>query len=533
MNDTALKIVSSVVCAAFFSFMTFKAVGAMQQGGYHNASFLRWLRRRDNLFFNRLSILSLCLLLSSTLTALCFCFLGKTWALCISAVPFLLFLTVFICVDFRYALKVPIKCTGRFCRLFAVYFLIVFGTTWGVAEGLYALSNRFDLIIFAVIAYAPFAAMPMLLPTLLCIANAMTSVFEKARNRRFVRRATDALDNAQVIRVGIVGSFGKTSVKGILTAILSERYQVVATPESYNTPIGIAKTVFSPNFQGAQVLIAEMGARKRGDIQELCQMVKPNFGIFTGVCEQHVSSFKSLENIFEEKSEIIKSGAKVVCAPSLQERVHETFGELEQVLYANQQSVKDVALYATHTKFKLRIGDAWIDVDSKLLGCAAVENILLAATLASAMGLTAQEIARGISNMQAVPHRLQLIKQNGVYILDDGYNANPRSAVEALAALGRFDGRKCVITPGIVECGVLEEKINRTLGEEIARSRLDCVILVGDTLVELVKKGYEEAGGDIEALHIVRSIEDAKELLSRWVQIGDAILFLNDLPDVY
>ena len=147
--------------------------------------------------------------------------------------------------------------------------------------------------------------------------------------------------------------------------------------------------------------------------------------------------------------------------------------------------------------------------------------------------MTAEEIARGIENIKTVPHRLQLIEANGVYILDDGYNANPRGATEALAALGRFAGRKCVVTPGIVECGVLEEKINGELGAKIADEQLDLVILVGDTLVGIVKKGYIAAGGDETRLVTVRSLEEAKTQLEGWVQTGDAVLFLNDLPDIY
>jgi UDP-N-acetylmuramoyl-tripeptide--D-alanyl-D-alanine ligase len=158
---------------------------------------------------------------------------------------------------------------------------------------------------------------------------------------------------------------------------------------------------------------------------------------------------------------------------------------------------------------------------------------MLSAMLAYQMGMTVEEIARGIQNIQPIAHRLQLIEANGVYILDDGYNANPRGAAEALAALGRFEGRKCIVTPGIIECGVLEEKINGTLGRKIAAEQLDYVILVGDTLVGIVKKAYLEAGGDEKRLALARSLEEAKTLLADWVKAGDSVLFLNDLPDVY
>jgi UDP-N-acetylmuramoyl-tripeptide--D-alanyl-D-alanine ligase len=309
---------------------------------------------------------------------------------------------------------------------------------------------------------------------------------------------------------------------------------VVQTPESYNTPIGIAKTVFSKDFDKKQILIAEMGARKAGDIAELCALVKPNYGVFTGVCEQHISSFKNLENVFEEKSEIIKCGARVVCGADLKEQVEKAFGkEVDTVIFAENAAIKDMKLTATQTRFALKLGEEEIEVQTQLLGYAAVENILLAATLAKELGLTAEEIAAGIAKIEAVPHRLQLTQNGGVYILDDAYNSNPRGAAEALAALGRFEGRKCVVTPGIIECGVLEEKINGVLGRRIAQEHLDLVILVGDTLVGAVKQGYLDNGGEKDKLIVSRNLDEAKEELAKWLSVGDAVLFLNDLPDVY
>ena len=534
MDNVWARVSASIICAVIFCCITFKTVGAMQQGGYKNRTFYRWLRRGDNMFFNRLAVLSLCLALSTAVTAVTFSFLGRTWALILSAVPFLGLLGVFFAVDLKYALKVPIKLTGRLYRLMAVYFLFTGIISYALIALLSFLAMKNGSDLYGIISYLPFAVMPLLLPYILCLANGVTRIFENARNEKYVKRAGQVLNESKIIRVGIVGSFAKTSVKNILRSILSERYDVIQTPESYNTPIGVAKTVFSDGFEKKQVLIAEMGARKSGDIKELCALVKPDYAIFTGVCEQHISSFKSLDNVFAEKSEIIKSGARVICAEGLRERVQERFGENPQnVLFIGNDCVTDLCLSATKTQFTLTIREEKIQVQTSLLGYAAVENVLLAASLAKEMGLTAQEIARGIEKIETVPHRLQLTESGGVYILDDAYNSNPRGAAEALAALGRFSGRKCVVTPGIIECGVLEEKINGVLGRKIAQENVDLVILVGDTLVGVVKKGYLENGGEASKLVVARNLDEAKEVLGKWLRTGDAVLFLNDLPDVY
>ena len=119
----------------------------------------------------------------------------------------------------------------------------------------------------------------------------------------------------------------------------------------------------------------------------------------------------------------------------------------------------------------------------------------------------------------------------GVNILDDGYNSNVKGARAALGVLQLFGGAKIVVTPGLVELGVLEEKENYELGKALVG--LDFVILVGDTLVTPVKKGYLENGGDEGKLRVKPTLAAAQEEIKTIISAGDTVLFLNDLPDVY
>ena len=536
MSENVLRIIATVFSAGLFTMCTWKLLGAMQQSGYKNGVFWRWLRKKDNLFYNRLTVYALCLVLTTAVASLCFSFLGTRTALICSAAAFIGCGVWFCYADEKYALKIPVNPTGRVVRLTIVYAFLIACVSYLVIGVLALLSKINGSQLYALVAYVPFAVMPLLLPMLLCVANALTGVFENAHNKKFVKRMGQVLDESKIIRVGVVGSYGKTSVKNILQTILLEKYNdsVMATPASYNTPIGVAKTVQDPAFQEKQVLIAEMGARKAGDIAQLCQMVKPNYAIFTGVCEQHIESFGSIENVWKAKSEIFDCTEKVVCGKSLQtwleqdERI-----EKQKAIFQNGVEVKEIKLGATQTSFLLCVDGKEFTVTTKLLGNGAVENIFLSAMLAYEMGLTGEEIARGIAKLEYIPHRLQLLEKNGVYILDDGYNCNPKGAEESLAALARFAGKKCLVTPGIVECGVLEEKINGELGEKIAKYGFDKVVLVGDTLVGAVKAGYQKANGDESRLSVARTLDDAAASLGEWLQAGDAVLFLNDLPDVY
>ena len=528
MGEVWIRIVASLVTACLFCICTFQSLGAMQQAGYKNGGFWRWLKRKGNLYFNRLAVFALCIALSTTVVSLCFSFLGARWALVCSSAPFFALTFLFLAADSKYALKVQVKRTGRVKRLFAAYLLLTACTAYILIAVLYFLAKWNGSELYALVAYAPFAVLPILLPLLLCLANAITGVFENAKNRKFVKRAGQVLDETKITRVAIVGSYGKTSVKNILKTLLLEKYAAVETPASYNTPIGIAKTVFSDHFEEKELFIAEMGARKRGDIEELCRLVKPDYAIFTGVCQQHIATFGSLDGVWEEKSKIFSAAKTVICGEGLRERA----AGFENACFVGGE-LKDVELKATETAFTLCVDGQEKRITVKLLGNAAVENISLAVALCVRLGLTADEIVRGLEKLEPVAHRLQLIENGGVYISDDGYNCNPRGAKEGVAALARFSGRKCIVTPGIVECGVLEESINEELGTEIAAAGLDKVILVGDTLVGAVKAGYESAGGDKEKLTVARSLDLAKEELSKWIQAGDAVLFLNDLPDVY
>ena len=145
--------------------------------------------------------------------------------------------------------------------------------------------------------------------------------------------------------------------------------------------------------------------------------------------------------------------------------------------------------------------------------------------------MTVDEIASAIDGIDYIEHRLQLIESGGVNILDDGYNSNVKGARAALKVLKYFDGRKIVVTPGLVELGVLEEDENSALGKELVG--FDLVILVGDTLVKFVENGYKAGGGDMEKIKIKPNLASAQEELKGYLHSGDTVLFLNDLPDIY
>ena len=237
--------------------------------------------------------------------------------------------------------------------------------------------------------------------------------------------------------------------------------------------------------------------------------------------------FYTLENIIKGKGEILENTkVKAVIAADC----YEYFASYpcEKV---KCDCVSDVVPDCDGTSFTLTLGGESKRVRTKLLGAHAANNIGLCAQCAYEMGVSFDDICASIASLEFVEHRLQLIKSNGVNIIDDGYNANVKGAEAALEVLKTFGGSKIVVTPGLVELGILDREENAALGAKLVG--FDNIILVGDTLVGYVKEGYISAGGDPEKLRTVPTLYAAEEEIKGIIKKGDAVLFLNDLPDVY
>ena len=525
----------SVALALLLPLCTFKMLGALQQSGYDGKRFAAWTKRKGNMVYSRFILLAFLIALASAVLAVVFSF-TQSWAAYIALLPFPVFVAVYCHADKR-ALKVPLDSTARAKRIYALECICVFIASAILVVAVNALAYAIKIDLVTHLRYLPLAVLPILLPSLLRLANAVDAPFSEAKNEKFLIPAREKLHAAECVKIGITGSFGKTSVKNFIAALLSQKYRVFATPASYNTPLGIAKAIENVDLNEYDVFIAEMGARRAGDIAALCDMVAPDHCVITGICPQHVETFGSLENVIAAKGEILagtkEGGYAFIAADENTQKLDIAAAKLKKVLVGEhgECGAHKIVLSERSIDFTLALGVAESKVHSKLLGEHNARNIALAAAVAYKLGLTREEIAAGIEKLDYVPHRLQLYAAGGVNILDDAYNANVVGAEEAVKALKAFSGRKFVVTPGIVELGILEEGENAALGGKLVG--LDLVILVGATLVTAVKRGYLAAGGEAEKLTVVPDLAAAQKILSETLQPGDTVLFLNDLPDIY
>ncbi len=385
---------------------------------------------------------------------------------------------------------------------------------------------------------------PLLLPLWVALGGLLAWPIEKLVSEMYFRDAQKKLAaRPDLIKIGITGSYGKTSVKFILGTILQEKFQVLVTPSSFNTPMGVTRIIREKLMPAHQVFVAEMGARHVGDIKEMCRLVHPHHGVLTSVGPQHLDTFKTLERIKSTKYELMDAIPDGGCCffPDDKAICRELFDKTRKAkrLCSIHPDADDADVWATDIRvspagssFVLHTLNDEIACQTRLLGEHNIQNIVLAATVGIHLGMTLRQIARGISKVMPVEHRLQLIPSTGVTIIDDAFNSNPKGAQAALKVIKEFEGRRIIITPGMVELGAGEEQFNHDFGTMMAEC-VDVAILVGKKHTAPIAKGLKEAGFPEENLYVVSNLEEASAILRQIGRPGDVALFENDLPDNY
>ena len=314
---------------------------------------------------------------------------------------------------------------------------------------------------------------------------------------------------------------------------MSSTYQVQSTPKSFNTPLGISKFINNELNSDTQYLILEYGARHKGDIKKLCKLFGADYGIITTISPQHLETFHNTENIYLAKKELSDYLEDRLCVYNLdniytyrmhQEKSGEKFGiSLQSHTNPSINNVK-IVNYSTH--FNLTINDQTFSVKTKLLGLHNITNILLATALASKLGVSNKNIIQSIGNLSPTPHRLEYIK-GFMHIIDDSYNCSLLSAKEALDVLKCAKHKKMIITPGIIEGGTFQYKINHKLGQMCRFA--DFLVIIGETNRTALTNGFTNNHENTTPLY-AKDLEETKQYFSL-LSSDDTLLILNDLPD--
>lgn len=426
-------------------------------------------------------------------------------------------------LDFSFGDKNKLVFTKRVKRLIFINFLMNF---------IYFLLF-FVLIPNFWINFGISIAIIVLSPLVIVCSFAVAKPMEEGIKLHYLKKAKKKLQKLNCKKIAITGSFGKTSTKNILYQILAEEFDVCATPKSYNTPMGICKTILEDLKETDEFFIVEMGARHVGDIGFLAKYVGVDFGILTPIGNCHLETFGSIENIENTKYELCENTKDVVIFNGKSKSTKKLYKRYTQKKYLVCEEgsfayAKDIVANSDGTRFVLIIDEKQFLCQTKLLGKANIDNIVVATAMAYLLGESLYNIQNAIKHIEPTPHRLELIKGPFVDVIDDSYNSNFDGFKQALEVLESFEGKKIVVSPGIVELGKQQETVNFNVGKEVAKVA-DVFVIMNQTNKKALFNGAK-AGGLIE-IYFANTRTEQKEILKKILQKGDVVLFENDLPD--
>ena len=382
-----------------------------------------------------------------------------------------------------------------------------------------------------------------LTPILVPLSNLINKPIETAINNWYINDAKKKLASMPNLhKVGITGSYGKTSMKFYLSELLSSQYETLKTPESFNTPMGVTITVRRDLKPTHEYFICEMGARRVHEIKELCGIADPHDGIITSVGPQHLETFGSIDNVVNTKFELadhVSPLGKIYLNYDnelIRKKAHEypnavTYGTTEGSMWRGS----DVTVSDRGTEFTVTSPDGQsCRFTTKLLGEHSVQNLLGAIAYACGTGIPMEKLVLPVKRIAAVPHRLQLLdKGGGVTYIDDAYNSNPSGCRAALAVLGLFDACRILVTPGMVELGAKQEELNFEFGQEAAKA-CDYIVLVGKAQTQPIYNGIKDAGFDMNNVYVADGLNDALAKANSYQTDKKKVVLLeNDLPDNY
>lgn len=334
--------------------------------------------------------------------------------------------------------------------------------------------------------------------------------------------------------VGITGSTGKTSVKDLVAAALSSRFEVSASPRSFNTEVGVPVTLLNAP-PTAEVVVVEMGSRGPGHVATLCEVAGPRIGVVTGVGLAHMEMFGTLDAVADAKAELVEaldeSGTAVLNADDAVVRGFAERTRADVVLYgvSDDAQVRGEGVELDtlgRPSFTLRAPGGEERVELALSGEHMVSNALAATAVGVALGLSVGECAAGLKDARLSPWRMEVFEgSGGIRIVNDAYNANPSSMAAALkASRWMAKGARSIVVLGeMAELGDHAPVEHERVGELVARLGIDHLIVVGQRAAGIAI-GAEREGVEPERIARVGTVDEAVEEVRRLARRGDVVL---------
>lgn len=518
-----IYLISSLILTALAGiFSLTRHLQMLQQNSYFPSRYTKWLKE------NIQSVQVFSFLISSLL----FCFGLYIFMSLFSA--FLLGWNTYSSINLQKKSIKKLVFTGRIKRLYSaasillLIFIILYFFSYETFIG------RLAAALILLLSY--------IAPILLYLCWAFTLPIEKAFTNFYINDAKRILkEHKDLIVIGITGSYGKTTSKFILTRILNEKYNVVCTPHSFNTPMGVVRTIRENLKPQTQIFVCEMGAKNIGDIKEICDIVNPDIGMITSVGPQHLETFKTVDNVFLTKFELadaVNSKNGVVFVNGDSNEILKRIDNSSFSVYGTKSDfnffAKDISYGRNGSEFTIDINGKSLKLSTKLLGLHSIINIIGAVSIAKHLEVSDEDIMFAVSSLKPTEHRLEIKPTvNGSLMIDDAYNANPEGCLEAVRVLGSFEGmKKAIITPGLIELGDKEYEYNFNLGLEAAKY-CDIMIFVGKNRSKPLTDAAKKSEFSEDDYFVAESFREAMEIFLKFADDNWVVLIENDLPDNY
>ena len=313
------------------------------------------------------------------------------------------------------------------------------------------------------------------------------------------------------------------------------------TPASYNTPMGITRTIRGELKNIHEVFVCEMGADHVNDIKYLMKMVQPKYGIVSSIGPQHLNTFGNMDKIIREKMQEIEmlpgDGVGIINLDNeyIANYPIQNICKIVSVGVKNQNAdlrALNVKYDASGSSFDVDINGELYHFNTKLLGEHNITNILCAIALALELNIDVKDIVKSVANLRQVEHRLELKKINGFTFIDDAFNSNPSGSISAVNTLSIMPGERVIVTPGLIDLGASQKKFNYDFGKHMVK-KVDFVILVGKNQTAPIYKGLKDYGFDMDKVLVVDKVKDGFDYIYSHFTVNDTILLENDLPDAF
>lgn len=418
---------------------------------------------------------------------------------------------------------------AKLLLVFAIFFELAF-IVIGTLVVLFGASLSQQVMGGLLIVMAPFLAAI----ALACVAYVAYHTIVRPQEAKIIRESKDIFTAHPAIKIGVAGSYGKTSFKEMLATVLNEKIHVAVTPGNMNTPIAHAR--FAKQLKGdEQVIILEYGEESPGDIQRFIDVTTPDWAVILGLAPNHLDYYRHIDSLANDLL-VLRSLGKNLLINGDSRLLQKYLNKTDNIVTSAQVGkwrITKIQSSRDGIAFVLTSKDATLHLKSQLLGRHLVVPLAMTAMIAYELGLSKKQIEAGIAKTAPFAHRMQPRMTAGALIIDDTYNGNIEGMLAGLDLLAELEAtRKVYVTPGLVDQGEETESVHRTIAEKIYKVQPGIVILMDNSATKIIRAVLTELGYE----GVVRVEYDPLKFYQNIDQItaaGDVVLMQNDWTDNY